>query len=321
MSYINNIDSEKKGKINLTKSDWYFKKIQSKLKSRLGIKCKKDNFGGRQYYFPDVVIDKMCRMLESGIPFSVGRMGMVELNWLIEEEQKDDLGKVLFSRKYDDDWSSVEKNRRQFVEITRDAYKDIDILANWYNCSLEEDILIRKYTKKSLISTDTMIINSFMQNKPWTKYLQGKKVLVISPFVDEIKQQYMVREKLFDNPNILPEFELKIYKGIWIQDYIEKYRCAYRDVYNKYLEDIFQIDFDVALISCSAPSFALASEIKKKGRTGIQMGGALQILFGIKGKRWDEMNEINCLYNEHWIRPGNNNRPRNAEVLDGCCYW
>lgn len=306
----------------MTKSEWYARKIKDKLQTKLGTKAKMENFGDRQYYNPEVVISMMKSMLKDNKPFAVGRMGMVELNMMTEAEQKDDLGKVLFKRKYEaGEWDSIENNRRQFVELTRKAYADIDILANWYNGYLEEDILIKKYSKKELICTKELVVSPFGQEKPWSKYLEGKKVLVISPFVEEIEKQYRIREKLYENQDMLPEFELKTYKAIWIQDYIKQNHCTYQDVYNKYLEDIFKIDFEVALISCSAPSFALAAEIKKEGKTGIQMGGGLQIFFGIKGKRWDDVPSTNRLYNEYWIRLGNSSKPSDAELLDSSCYW
>ena len=44
--------------------------------------------------------------------------------------------------------------------------------------------------------------------------LKGKRVLVIHPFDDTIQKQYLRRETLFDDPNILPEFELHTIKAV-----------------------------------------------------------------------------------------------------------
>ena len=54
----------------------------------------------------------------------------------------------------------------------------------------------------------------FFVERPWTRILKGKKVLVIHPFDNTIKQQYAKRELLFENPDILPEFELITLKAI-----------------------------------------------------------------------------------------------------------
>ena len=44
------------------------------------------------------------------------------------------------------------------------------------------------------------------------------------------------------------------------------------------------------------------------GKThSLYVGGGLQLLFGIKGKRWDDANG-KLLYNEHWVRPLSSDR-------------
>ena len=46
----------------------------------------------------------------------------------------------------------------------------------------------------------------------------------------------------------------------------------------------------------------------------------LQLLFGIKGKRWDDANG-KLLYNEHWVRPLSSDRPPGAGEVEGGAYW
>ena len=57
--------------------------------------------------------------------------------------------------------------------------------------------------------------------------------------------------------------------------------------------------------------------LENKQYTG---GGATQLLFGIKGFRWDSVLE-KTFYNEHWIRPDSSERPKGAEKVEGACYW
>ena len=47
------------------------------------------------------------------------------------------------------------------------------------------------------------------------------------------------------------------------------------------------------------------------------MGGATQLLFGIKGKRWDDMG----IYNGYWVRPDETERPKGLEKVEEGCYW
>ena len=54
---------------------------------------------------------------------------------------------------------------------------------------------------------------------------------------------------------------------------------------------------------------------------GIHMGGATQILFGIRGSRWDRMPFFQQLYNEYWIRPLAQETPANFKKVERGCYW
>ena len=82
-----------------------------------------------------------------------------------------------------------------------------------------------------------------------------------------------------------------------------------------------KIDFDVALIGCGAYGFPLAAKLKQAGKVTILMGGVTQMLFGIKGSRWDTHPVASKLYNEHWVRPKPKERPVNADTVEGACYW
>ena len=90
--------------------------------------------------------------------------------------------------------------------------------------------------------------------------------------------------------------------------------------------------YDVCLIGCGAYGFPLAAHAKRTGHQAIHLGGALQLLFGIKGKRWENpyygVNEwgikrgcYSNLINEYWVRPNDTQRPQNAQQVEGACYW
>ena len=50
--------------------------------------------------------------------------------------------------------------------------------------------------------------------------------------------------------------------------------------------EIDKHDYEVCLIGCGAYGLPLAAHVKKQGKKAIHIGGALQLLFGIMGKRW-----------------------------------
>lgn len=89
-------------------------------------------------------------------------------------------------------------------------------------------------------------------------------------------------------------------------------------------DDISHIDFDIALIGCGAYGMPLGAFIKSQmHKKAIHMGGTLQILFGIKGKRWEEngYDYQYKLYNEYWVRPTDDLKPKNYKDVEGGCYW
>ena len=61
--------------------------------------------------------------------------------------------------------------------------------------------------------------------------------------------------------------------------------------------------------------------IKKLNKQVIHLAGATQILFGIRGKRWDIRPEMQQYFNEHWTRPLESERPKDAQKVEGGCYW
>jgi hypothetical protein len=76
-------------------------------------------------------------------------------------------------------------------------------------------------------------------------------------------------------------------------------------------------EFDVAIIGAGAWSLPLAAHAKRLGKIGLHLGGTLNLLFGIRGGRFDQRG----LYNDHWIRPVNSERPSNFGLMEKGAYW
>lgn len=172
----------------------------------------------------------------------------------------------------------------------------------------------------------------FWTETPWTLALSGKKVLVIHPFTETIKSQYSRKNLLFDNLNILPDYELKTLRAVQSNAGNE---VPFKNWFEalKWMEDeIVKIDFDICILGCGAYGLPLAATIKRMGKKAIHMGGGSQLLFGIKGKRWDnnayhwknllELNtNYSSLYNKYWVRPSQDETPKAAINVEEACYW
>ena len=62
-------------------------------------------------------------------------------------------------------------------------------------------------------------------------------------------------------------------------------------------------------------------ELKKRGLQCIVMGGATQILFGIKGRRWKAHDVISRFFNDAWVYPPDSCKPKNSKLVENGCYW
>jgi len=199
-------------------------------------------------------------------------------------------------------------------------YRDmtyVDVLGSWlrgerrFNSRLSD---ARRVTLRDLSSP-------WLHERPWTQALEGRTVLVIHPFAQSVREQYSRRGRLFANPRVLPDFELKVIKAVQA---IAGTPTRFRDWFealDSMIEKAARTEFDIAVIGCGAFGFPLAAEIKRMGKQSVHLGAATQLLFGIKGKRWDDRPDTARLYNEYWVRPRPDERPDRHEEVEGGAYW
>ena len=154
----------------------------------------------------------------------------------------------------------------------------------------------------------------------WTKALKGKKVLVITAFKEDVEKQYPRRKELFPNdPDILPEMELKVLQAPVTFAENTPTSPSFFDELARIEAEMDQIDYDVLLVGAGAYGSFLALHAKSKGKKGIQTGGATNTLFGILGKRWEHREHVAKHVNEAWIRPAD--KPKGFERVEGGTYW
>lgn len=271
---------------------------------------------------------RLYQLIMNDRPFMVGRFGTVETSAIVQVIKNHlGFGKI---REREIDLLRINagffpndvENVKRFAGLCLQLGKDIDVIAVWsklWKIRLES-YLIRKYFPKSELGEFKFLEPYYMKN-PWSAALKGKKVLVIHPYSETIESQYLKRGYLFENKDLLPEFELTTLKAVQTiagnQAGFESWFDALEYMYQKALT----IDFDVALIGCGAYGLPLAIKLKQAGKKAIHMGGATQILFGIKGARWDSHPLISGLYNKYWVRPSAQEIPAGSEKVENGCYW
>ncbi len=275
---------------------------------------------------------KVIEALHSGKPFMAGRIGLFELAVMrMYEFGKKNKYELTMNNLYN--CAGFFPNDillgEEFLRVQIDALKQCDILGR--SGDLCEDYFVDHYMHKGAVLSENFDLYHVCSLKdPWSKALAGKKVLVVTPFADSVRIQYEKRELLFGNSGLLPEMDIKVFRSLLtIGDLRDERFATWFEALDFMKKEILAEDFDVALLGCGAYGFPLAAEIKKAGKQAIHMGGVLQILFGIMGRRWDgsrwggpdKMDTyVKPYYNEHWIYPVEE-RPGEAGKVEYGPYW
>lgn len=308
-------------------------------------------FGKRKAFIPPSLTPQetsnaIFSLLVSGKPCMIARYGATELYCLanyIGISQGWNAPGLICGKKEPWWWDNVRvsnmKNCSGFYPLTKsrlekfchlmlDDTRELDILGSWLE---KENILSDLLVGVQKVFLPYM--EPYYSSLPWTRVLAGKKVLVVHPFAELIEYQYKNHTKLFKDENILPQFDLQTIKAV------QSLGGGDENVFSTWFEaldwmksEIEKKEYDICLIGCGAYGFPLAAHVKRLGKQAIHMGGALQLLFGIKGNRWEDpmygveewgipKGFYTDMFNEYWRKPGENLRPHNADDVEGACYW
>ena len=175
----------------------------------------------------------------------------------------------------------------------------------------EKKIYDRLCPNAAIIELESIV--PFRRAHNWYSALEGKKVLVVHPYVETIKSQYEKNVEFHAGQGPLPRFELLQYTPVnSIGGKCSRF-AKWKDALDFMIADIEKIDFDIALLGCGVYGVPLSVHIKRMGRQAIYTGGATQIIFGIKGRRWDNAG----IYNDNWVRPFPSDIPDNMKLIEG----
>lgn len=141
-----------------------------------------------------------------------------------------------------------------------------------------------------------------------------------------MKQYRDNRRRLFKNPDTLPDFELDVVQAVQTIAGEKSRFSNWFEALDYMKEEIGRRRFDMLIVGCGAYGLPLAAFAKLLNKKGFTLGGGTQLLFGIKGKRWEgryhgDDTRFADLFNEYWVYPSESERPQNAQMVEGDCYW
>lgn len=295
---------------------------------------------------PDKASELIYNLLASGKPCMIARYGAFELasvvNYLGVRNPHHSLLKYITGKELQWWWNkrlmsfmqsnagffpATEENLMKFGEMMVEDSKQVDILGSWLP---DEETMIAGF-KLDLTKVTLLSLEPYWSKNPWSRILEGKKVLMVHPFASLIERQYEEkREALFDDKRVLPKFELKTIKAVQSIGGDCQFENWF-EALDSMKAQMDATDYDVVLLGCGAYGFPLAAHAKRMGKQAVHLGGALQLLFGIRGKRWDnpdygiqefgKQNTYKTLFNSSWVYPSPGFAPQNATQVEGGCYW
>lgn len=263
--------------------------------------------------------DAAAGALRAGKPFLFGRCGATEMRTAAEYLRG---GFTDRTRREIRDLSGVfptdDDALTRFCELYIRCAQSADLLALW-DVGAEREVI---RGCRGTTFTRLRALEPYYHPHPWSAALAGRRVLVVHPFRETILRQYQRRDELFPGTDILPAFaSLRVVRAV---QGLAGQETGYPDWFAALDAMRAEMDaepYDAAIIGAGAYGLPLAAHARDTGHTAIQMSGATQLLFGIKGKRWDDHPEISRLFNDAWVRPAADEQPRNKEKVEGGSYW
>jgi hypothetical protein len=281
----------------------------------------------------------MTKLIIENKPSLIGRLGGTEARFL-GEYYKISKHKLIqdFLFKSKPNWikrsKEINSNAGFYFQTMRDvqsfydlydkALEDTDLLGAWGTAFawIESNYVdsIGKFIPVPMTAPWIESYNPNQETKPWSDSLDGRTVLVVSPFAQSISEQHKRIEMVFPKHSY-PNFKLLTIKAPQTTGFVSNSKPTWFENLQYIKNQIAEKSFDVALISAGAYSFPLAHFVKNIGKIGVHTGGGLQLYFGVLGRRWDHLDSINQIKNSYWVRPNKSETPLNALTIEGGCYW
>ncbi len=267
---------------------------------------------------------RVVQAVANGQPLALGRLGCIEASILMWAEGAADFRWPIWSL-FSDTRSGAtnagirprnKESYRVFADLCRGAMEGLDLQGVW--SSGYEAVCIGKGAQREFFDVEITGPDGGNPNH-WLCSLQGKRVLVVSPFDGTIQKQIPCLAKVWPKSDWMRGTEFCSVPFPYLID--EGCPETWWEVYNRIGVIVSRGDYDVALFGCGGLGLPFAHLAKKSGRVGIHLGGHLQLIFGIYGKRHIEQDWHRQHINDTWVRPGGDEVAKTASRVEGGCYW
>ena len=263
--------------------------------------------------------------LEDNDGVLIGRNGSTELELMIDIN-KPYLYYALTANAGAFPISKIQSWQTASINATQEA----DILATgWYEPlkMAEQAALVQWKFRGIQVPLRSLEPYYVTSEKQWTHLLSGHRVAVVSSFTETMKSQIPQLNKVWPNALVPNDIEWSwiqtghspsVAKGINEWPSTVK---SWSDAVDHVVSQVMDQGVRFALIGCGGLGMPIANALKQRGVIAIVLGGAIQVLFGIKGRRWENHETISSFWNDSWVYPSEDETPGNAKEVELGCYW
>lgn len=275
--------------------------------------------------------ERIQKALSQSTPCFIGRIAGIELQ-IAYDLMKGSLHEIVRDQEELENNAGIHIQHRrslpEYVSQLLNAYDHCTLIAEWdrngavYEITGKGQELIAERTPHIPKINALSLEPYYSLNNTWMNSLKGKRILVIHPFKSSIEKQIPQLSLLFPNRSWFEDCSFQVMMPPMTMAGNHGGR-DWQDELSLFYERLDEVDeFDVALVAAGGYGMLISDHIvTKHKRSVLYIGGALQIFFGIIGKRWFTNPDIMKLVTDDWIRPSSMERPPNHTKVERGCYW
>ncbi len=262
--------------------------------------------------------------------FFIGRIAGIELLTAYDFLNKLDLSQDL--KQLEINAGIYIKNKESlkvYVNQLINSYKECTMIGKWplegdvyKETGLGQKLILEMYPNIPRINARELEPYYSTDSESWMSKMQGKRILLIHPFIETIKKQIPNLDKIFPGKDWFKDCSF-VYLKSPITCANNHQDIDWQESYNTFINELNTYEeYDIALVACGGYGMLVSNHIYSNlKRSVIYVGGALQLFFGIIGKRWFINKEVMSLVNDYWVRPNKEDRPPNYQLIEKGCYW
>jgi hypothetical protein len=212
------------------------------------------------------------------------------------------------------------------------AIRASDILAVGWHAPIvksESELLLRwgwHGKKVALRSLEPYYVNK--ENR-WSSVIKDEHICVVTSFAESASLQVQKGEHVVwdKNAGYLWPKQISFVKTGYAPALAhgragwEESPESWKEAVEYTVGEVLKSDARVVFIGCGGLGMIIGARLKAAGKICIVMGGATQVLFGIKGHRWETHPVISTFWGKEWIWPSIEETPRGAGGVEDACYW